>query len=422
MKLLIHNARIVNEGRIFQGYVLIDNEMIADVVEGTVCGDVSADETIDAHEAYLLPGAIDDHVHFRDPGLTHKADMHTESVAARAGGVTSIMDMPNCKPATTSLEALDDKFAEAGRKCVVNYSFYFGATNDNVSLLPRLDVHRVCGVKVFMGSSTGNMLVDDQQTLADIFRLSPLLIAAHCEDQQIISQNTARLTAQCGTGLDVGYHPLIRSREACVASSRQAVGLARQSGARLHLLHVTTAEELLLLGGNVTGEATVGHLLFSEADYATLGSRIKCNPAIKTTADREALRQAVVDGTLNVIGTDHAPHLLSEKEGGALRAASGMPMIQFSLVSMIDLFGPVIAVQRMCHAPAELFRIQKRGYIRKGYYADLAIVRPEEWTLSRDDVLSKCKWSPLEGHRFGHKVVRTFINGISEKAMPIVFN
>ena len=421
MRLLIHNARIVNEGRIFQGSVLIEDQIIADIIEGTSLPTVRADETLDAHQAFLLPGAIDDHVHFRDPGLTHKADMHSESVAARAGGVTSIMDMPNCRPATTTLEALDDKFAEAEKNCVVNYSFYFGATNDNVSLLPQLDVHRVCGVKVFMGSSTGNMLVDNKQSLSDIFRLSPLLIAAHCEDQQIISQNATRLATKYGNDLNVSYHPLIRSREACLASSRLAADLSRRSGARLHLLHITTAEELLLLGENVTGEATVAHLLFSDADYTTLGSRIKCNPSIKTAADRVALRQAVVDGTLCVIGTDHAPHLLSEKEGGALKAASGMPMIQFSLISMLDLFGPIVTVERMCHAPAKLFRIQKRGYIRKGYYADLVIVRPQSWMLSRNDILSKCKWSPLEGHQFQHKVVQTFINGISQKSMPLLF-
>ncbi len=422
MRLLIHNAQIVNEGRIFPGSVLIDNQLITDVVEGVNCPAVSADETVDAHQAFLLPGAIDDHVHFRDPGLTHKGDMLSESEAARAGGVTSIMDMPNCKPATITLETLNDKFVEAGKKCVVNYSFYFGATNDNVSLLPCLDIHRVCGVKVFMGSSTGNMLVDRRQSLAEIFSLSPLLVAAHCEDQQTISQNAKSYAAQYGDNLDVSFHPFIRSREACLASSRLAVDLSRRSGARLHLLHITTAEELALLGDNVTGEAAVAHLLFSDADYATLGSRIKCNPAVKTAADRLALRQAVADGTISVVGTDHAPHLLSEKEGGALKAASGMPMIQFSLIGMLDLFGPVVTVQRMCHAPAELFHIQKRGFIRKGYYADLVIVQPQQWVLSKDDILSKCKWSPLEGHQFRHKVVRTFVNGTSQTAMPLLFN
>jgi dihydroorotase len=383
------------------------------------------DEVIDADGCYLLPGVIDDHVHFRDPGLTHKADVESESRAAAAGGVTSVMDMPNTKPQTTTIETWEEKMAMFAGKCRVNYSCYFGATNDNAHLFRQLDKHRVCGVKLFMGSSTGNMLVDRAEALDTIFADSELPIAVHCEDQTIIKQNTERALAEAGTDGDVPVkmHPLIRSEEACYRSSALAVELAERHGARLHLLHVSTARELELLSsdaldGNkkITAEACVAHLMFTADDYARLGTRIKCNPAIKSAADRKALREALRSGKIDVIATDHAPHLLSEKVGGAVKAVSGMPMVQFSLISMLGLADEGVmtmeeVVEKMCHAPARLFEIDGRGYLRKGYKADLVIVRRADWTLTQPDIVSKCGWSPLEGAKMHWKVERTIVNG-----------
>lgn len=419
----ICNARIVNEGRTFLGSVVMADDVIAEVLEGDACPAAACDDRIDAAGCYLLPGIIDDHVHFRDPGLTHKADMHSESIAAAAGGVTSFMDMPNCKPQTTTLEALDDKFTDAARKCVVNYSFYFGATNDNTHLLPLLDKRKVCGVKLFMGASTGNMLVDKAESLRAILSQAGMLIATHCEDQEIIRRNTEKAKALYGEDPSVSYHPLIRSEEACWKSSSLAGRLAQETGARLHILHISTARELQLLedkpfsAKNVTAEACVSHLMFCADDYETLGTRIKCNPSIKTREDREALREALRSDKIDVIGTDHAPHLLSEKAGGALKAVSGMPMIQFSLVSMMELvregvLGIEQLVTKMCHTPAGLFQIEKRGFIRAGYKADLVLLNPDaEWTVTPDCILSKCGWSPMEGRTFHAKVEKTFVNG-----------
>lgn len=421
---LIQNAVIVNEGRKVTGSVVIEGEKIAEILVGEEKASAPCDEVIDASGCYLLPGAIDEHVHFRDPGLTHKADITTESRAAAAGGVTSIMDMPNTNPQTTTLEALEEKFALLAEKSSVNYSCYFGATNNNYTQFSQLDKRRVCGVKLFMGSSTGNMLVDRMASLRNIFGGTDLLIAAHCEDQGIIKENTDRYKKEFG-GDDVplAYHPLIRSAEACYRSSELAVQLAREANARLHIMHISTARELDLFSDaplkekRITAEACVSHLLFTEEDYQTLGARIKCNPAIKTADDRKALQEAVSSGLIDAIATDHAPHLLSEKEGGALKAMSGMPMIQFSLVSMLELadkgaFTIEKVVEKMAHAPAQMYDIQNRGYIRKGYQADLVLVRPDsEWTVTTDCILSKCGWSPLEGHTFRWKVEKTFANG-----------
>ena len=420
----IHNAVIVNEGKQFAGSVVIDNGIIREVLEEGKQPSQPCDEEVDAKGCYLIPGVIDDHVHFRDPGLTHKADMASETAAAAAGGVTSFMDMPNCNPQTTTLEALNAKFENAATKCVVNYSFYFGATNNNVHVLKELDKTRVCGVKLFMGASTGNMLVDRMEALRKIFSEAGMLIATHCEDQNTIRENTERFRQECGEDPDITCHPLIRSEEACYRSSALAVQLAKETNARLHVLHVSTARELELFEDKplsekrITAEACVSHLFFCDEDYQTLGTRIKCNPSIKTRADRDALRGALSTNRIDVVGTDHAPHLLTEKQGGALKAVSGMPSIQFSLVSLFELVHEGVLtveqlVQKMCHAPAELYQIEKRGYIRPGYWADLVLVNPnKEWTVTSDCIQSKCGWSPMEGCHFHAQVEKTFVNGV----------
>lgn len=420
---LIQNAVIVNEGKKVPGSVVIEGEKIAEILVGEEKAAAPCDEIIDVTGCYLLPGAIDEHVHFRDPGLTHKADISTESHAAAAGGVTSIMDMPNTNPQTTTLEALEEKFALLAEKSSVNYSCYFGATNNNYPQFGKLDKRRVCGVKLFMGSSTGNMLVDRMASLRNIFGGTDLLIAAHCEDQGIIKENTDRYKKEFGDDVPLPLHPAIRSEEACYRSSELAVQLAREANARLHIMHISTARELSLFSDaplaekRITAEACVPHLLFTEDDYRTFGTRIKCNPAIKTAEDRKALQEAVNSGLIDAICTDHAPHLLSEKEGGALKAMSGMPMIQFSLVSMLELTDKGVftiekVVEKMAHAPAQMYEIEKRGFIRKGYQADLVLVRPDsEWTVTTDCILSKCGWSPLEGCTFHWKVDKTFVNG-----------
>ena len=419
----IHNARIVNEGQTFCGAIVIENEVIAEVLKQGEEPSAPCDEIIDAQGCYLLPGVIDDHVHFRDPGLTHKADMYTESMAAAAGGVTSYMDMPNTNPQTTTLEALENKFQDAATKSIVNYSFYFGATNNNADDLAKLDKKHVCGVKLFMGSSTGNMLVDRMETLKNIFANAGMLIATHCEDQNIISANAAAYQKKYGDDPEVRYHPEIRSEEACYESSALAVQLAKETGARLHIMHISTAKELTLLEDkpiaekNITAEACVSHLFFCDEDYEKFGTRIKCNPAIKSKKDRDALRQALTCNLIDVIGTDHAPHLLSEKQGGALKAVSGMPTLQFSLTAVMELVhqGQLSIeqlVQKMCHAPATLYQMERRGFIRPGYQADLVLVNPQkEWTVTNDCLLSKCGWSPMEGETFHSKVEKTFVNG-----------
>ena len=358
-------------------------------------------------------------MHFRDPGLTHKADIASESRAAAFGGVTSYLDMPNTIPQTTTLEALEDKYKRAADCSAVNYGFFFGATNDNVNLFTALDPHQVPGIKLFMGSSTGNMLVDRRESLQKIFREATLPVMVHCEDTARINENMKKAKERYGDDPPVELHPQIRDVEACYQSTALAVNLAKTYGTQLHVAHVTTAKELSLFGDNdrITAEVVVAHLMFSSDDYTSLGTRIKCNPAVKSADDREALRKALTNGKITTVGTDHAPHLLSEKEGGAARAVSGMPMLQFSLVSMLELVDEGVLpierlVQLMCHQPASLLEIRDRGYLRKGYKADIVIVSPNNpWTLTPGCIQSKCGWSPLEGHTFNWKVMHTFCNG-----------
>ena len=433
MKTIIRNATIVNEGRKFAGSVVIEDELIQQVIERDDSSQFY-DLEIDATGLYLFPGVIDDHVHFRQPGLTHKADIASESRTAAAGGVTSYMDMPNTIPPTTSLEFLEEKFQLGAANSRVNYSFYFGATNDNVDIIPRLDPHRVPGVKVFMGSSTGNMLVDREESLRRIFETSPLLLMAHCEDTGIIEANIRAFKKRYKGQNDfpVRYHSRIRNVEACYKSSSLAVQLAKETGARLHIAHISTAKELELFEAKpieekqITAEAVIAHLMFSTEDYDTMETRIKCNPSIKTPEDRAALREALNNGLIDVVATDHAPHLESEKKGGALKAASGMPMIQFSLVSMLEMSDlDVLPIERiptlMAHNPAKLFRIEKRGFIRPGYYADLTLVDPHgNWQVKEGRYYTKCGWTPMDERTFRWRVRRTIVNGITAYSDGIV--
>lgn len=420
MKTLITNAVIVNEGRRYDGSIVIEDGRIAEITETTIQPDPSVSETIDASGCLVLPGVIDSHVHFREPGLTDKADIASESRAAAAGGVTTYFDMPNTVPQTTTPEALEEKFRMAAEKSRVNYSFFFGATNDNLPLIDRLDATRIPGVKLFMGSSTGNMLVDRQEALERIFSVVKKPVMAHCEDTSIINRNMEEARRSDPRFPDVSLHPLIRSAEACYESTSLAVSLARRYGTRLHVAHLTTARELELFAPRdpqITAEATVGHLFFTDEDYARLGSRIKVNPAVKTRNDRDALRRALLDGRITTIGTDHAPHLPEQKQGGCDKAASGMPMIQFSLVTMLELVDDgVLPVERMvelmCHAPARLFGVRDRGFLQPGCWADIVIVSPKQpWTVTPDVIRSRCGWSPMEGHRYRWRVERTLCNG-----------
>lgn len=421
MRTLIKNGTIVNEGRSFLGDLVVDGEQIEEIYEGKAPRGIY-DQVIDASGCFVLPGVIDDHVHFREPGLTRKADIESESRAAAFGGVTSYFEMPNTNPQTTTLEALEDKFALGAQKSHVNYSFFFGATNDNVDLFDRLDVHRIPGIKLFMGSSTGNMLVDKYESLQQIFvkaKKMGLPAMTHCEDTDIINRNMAAYQKKYGEDPDVKFHPEIRSVEACYESSSLAVKLAKESGAHLHIAHVTTARELEFFGKdeNITGEAVIAHLYFSDEDYADKQAFIKCNPAIKTVNDRKALREALADGRISVVGTDHAPHEWKDKQGGCAKAASGMPMVQFSLVSMLELVDKgVLSIERMVevmsHCPAKLFHVDKRGFLRPGYQADIVIVRPHTaWTVQKEIIQSKCGWSPMEGHEYQWQVEQTICNG-----------
>ena len=422
-KIFIHNARIVNEGRTYAGSVLIAGDKIAAVHEGASPIPDDADIVIDASGKYLLPGVIDDQVHFREPGLTYKGDIESESRAAVAGGVTSFMDMPNTKPQTTTIENLEWKFERAAEVSRANYSFFIGGTNTNYGQLLLADRTRVPGIKLFLGSSTGNMLVDNQEALERIFGSTGMLIAIHAEEESIIKRNIAYYTGKYGTDLDISFHSKIRSEEACYVSSSKAVDLATRMNARLHILHLSTEKELSLLSSaplkekKITGEVCVHHLWFHDGDYALFGNRIKWNPAIKTENDRLALRNAINDNIIDIVATDHAPHLLSEKEGNCLTAASGGPLVQHSLTVMLELawegkFTYEKVVEKMCHNPADLFRIDRRGYVRPGYYADLVLVDPaKSWTVSKEDILYKCGWSPFEGYTFHHAVWKTFVNG-----------
>ena len=419
MKTLIYGATIVNEGRSFKGSLTLENDLIASVTEGEAVPEGHFDLRLNAEDCVVMPGVIDDHVHFREPGLTAKADIESESRAAAYGGVTTFFEMPNTLPQTTTLDALNQKLELAQGKSHVNYSFFFGATNQNAHLFERLDPKRVPGIKLFMGASTGNMLVDRLETLENIFKNAPLPIMTHCEDTQLVNQNMAEAKRLYGDDPAVEHHPAIRSAEACYHSSALAVELATKYGAQLHVAHLTTARELSLFGHNprITAEVVIAHLWFSDADYRTRGTQIKCNPAVKTSADRDALRAALTDGRISVVATDHAPHLVSDKIGGCAKAASGMPMVQFSLPAMLELCEKgVLTIERMvelmCHAPARLFAVCKRGFIKPGYKADLAIVRRgEPWTVTKDCIQSKCQWSPMEGEKFRWRVVQTICNG-----------
>lgn len=419
MKTIIQNATIVNEGYRLQGSIVMENGHITDIIDNHTTPHGQFDETVDATGCFVFPGVIDTHVHFREPGLTAKADIESESRAAAFGGVTSYFDMPNTVPQTTTHEALDEKFRLAQQKSHVNYAFFYGATNDNVESFATLDSHRVPGIKLFMGSSTGNMLVDRQEALERIFSQASLPVVAHCEDTAIINRNMSQARREGMDDLPIQLHELIRSEEACYASSFLAVQLAETYGTQLHVAHVSTARELEMFGmfGHITAEAVVPHLLFTNRDYARLGGLIKCNPSIKSPSDRDALRQALSDGRITTVGTDHAPHLLAEKQGGAIKAVSGMPMVQFSLVAMLGLVDEgVLSLERlvelMCHNPARLFRVHERGFLRRGYHADVVVVRPHaSWTLADDMIQSKCGWSPLIGHTFEWRVEHTFCNG-----------
>ena len=425
-KTWIKNALIINEGRKYIGSVLIHQNKIQAVYEGECPqeAEVNGDKVIDATGKWLIPGCIDDQVHFREPGLTHKADIGSESRAAVAGGITTFMDMPNTKPQTTTIEALEWKFARASATSVANYSFFFGGTNDNLAEIQRLDRHRVPGLKLFLGSSTGNMLVDNKETLEKIFSESGMLIAIHAEKEEVIKRNITHYTQLYGEDLDISFHSKIRNEEACYASSSEAVDLAKRLGARLHILHLSTAKELTLLDNTlplkdkqITGEVCVHHLWFTDEDYARFGNRIKWNPSIKTPTDRAALREAVNNNKIDIVATDHAPHLLTEKQGSCLKAASGGPLIQHSLVAMLELAKEGIftyekVIDKMAHEPAELFHIDRRGYIRPDYYADLVLIDPQKaWTVFPENILSKCGWSPFEGYTFHHAIETTFVNG-----------
>ncbi|MDB5258363.1 MAG: dihydroorotase [Chitinophagaceae bacterium] len=418
--ILIKQAEIINEGKRFVADVLVKDGLIDKI--GTI--DQQADQVIHAEGLYLMPGAIDDQVHFREPGLIHKGTIYSEAKAAVAGGVTTYMEMPNTVPNTVTLSLLEDKYTIASNCSLANYSFYLGATNDNIDEIIKADPKIICGIKVFMGSSTGNMLVDESATLSAIFSNSPMLIATHCESDPMVKANQQRIIAEYGENIDATFHPFIRDVEACYESSSMAVALAKKHNARLHILHISTAKELSLFENTlplkekrITAEACIHHLWFSDEDYKTKGNFIKWNPAVKSAMDREAIFQAVLDNRIDVIATDHAPHTLEEKNKRYLDAPSGGPLVQHSLLAMLDFFrkGKISLeqiVEKMCHNPAILYQINRRGYIREGYHADLVLVDPNQTeTVSKDNILYHCGWSPFEGYTFTHKIKHTLVSG-----------
>ncbi|MFZ4704577.1 MAG: dihydroorotase [Bacteroidales bacterium] len=423
----IINALIVNEGQIFPGSVQISKGIIERISRTPNESDVFTKDgytVIDGKGKYLLPGIIDSHVHFRDPGLTQKADILTESRAAVAGGITSFMEMPNTIPQAITLKLLEEKFLLASDKSLANYSFFLGASNDNIAEIIHADPCQVCGVKVFFGASTGNMLVDNQSVLEEIFRCSPLPVVAHCEDEFTIRSNAEVMRAKFGEDVPIGMHPLIRSAEACYISAERAVNLAKKYGTRLHLAHLSTARELELLDNNlplerkrITAEVCTHYLWFCEEDYSRLGAKIKVNPSIKSAADRDALLQGLHNGHIDIIATDHAPHLPEEKAHSYFKAPSGTPLVQHSLPAMLELWhnGKIsleLLVEKMCHAPAISFGVVRRGFIREGFQADLVLVDPKSpETVDTSNILYKCGWSPFEGHTFQSKISHTFVNG-----------
>lgn len=419
--ILILNANIINEGKAFRADVLIKGQFIDAI--GNLSSRV-ADVVIDAGGKSLLPGVIDDQVHFREPGLTHKGTIYTESRAAVAGGVTTFMEMPNTNPPTFTQQLLEEKYQIAAHNSLANYSFYMGASNDNLEEVMQTDIKKVCGLKIFMGSSTGNLLVDNEGTLEAFFSRFPALIATHCEDEPTIRKNSAAYKEKYGEDIPVKFHPLIRSEEACYKSSSFAIGLAKKHGTRLHILHISTAKEVGLFENTtplhkkkITAEACVHHLWFNEVDYERLGTLIKWNPAIKTSNDQAGILKAVLDNYIDVIATDHAPHTLEEKQNNYFKAPSGGPLIQHSLVAMLEFYhkGKITLqsiVEKMCHNPAILFQIEKRGFIREGYFADLVLVDLNKpWKVDKTNLFSKCQWSPFESEKFSSEVTHTFVSG-----------
>jgi len=420
-KQLITNARMVNEGQVIEGDLLIAGERIEKIAPAIAADDTT--EVVDAAGAVLMPGMVDDQVHFREPGLTYKGDLATESAAAVAGGITSFMDMPNVSPQTTTREAMRDKYSIAAGRCTANYGFHFGATNSNIEEIRALEVGDACGIKAFMGASTGDMLVDDPEALEKLFADAPLIVLTHCEDSPMIREAEQAARQKYGDDVPMSEHPAIRSADACLKSSTLATTLARKHDALLHVLHLTTEIEMGLFdpgpraGKRVTAEVCVHHLWFDESRYAELGTRIKCNPAIKRPQDRAALIQALNDERIDVIATDHAPHTADEKANSYFLAPAGLPLVQHTVPLLFDLvdrgeLSLELVVDRACHAPADLFGVRDRGYLREGYFADLVLIDPEKsQQVTADNLLAKCQWSPFEGHRFSASIERTFVNG-----------
>lgn len=421
--ILIKNAHIVNEGEVFNGDILIEGEYIKEISE-SISAKSSDVFVIDAEGKYLLPGAIDDQVHFREPGLTQKATIETESKAAIAGGITSFIEMPNTNPQTTTIEKLEEKFEIAAKTSSANYSFMFGGTNDNLDEILKVDAKNVAGLKLFLGSSTGNMLVDDAKVLENIFKNTKLLISVHCEDEATIKKNFQEHLDTYGEDIPVKYHPIIRSEEACYLSSSKAIKLAEKTGARLHVFHLSTGKETSLFSNKIslkdkkiTAEVCIHHLWFTDADYDKKGTLIKWNPAVKTEADKNQLWEALLDDRIDVIATDHAPHTIEEKKNVYTKAPSGGPLVQHALPAMLEMYhkGKISIekiVEKMCHNPAILFEVEKRGYVKEGYFADLVLVDLNNpWTVTKDNILYKCGWSPFEGTTFKSRITHTFVNG-----------